>query len=240
MDGQFRLGPDGQQRRDERTCRENKGRDWLGIPGTNGPNLWEGGLPFFDLDGYADLGTIEHFMPYYRNDDQYQTVANLTWLKGRHNIRFGSDMYFTALNHIQPEIADDSFGARGGFELQRRPDAAPGRAGRHELQQLRGVPARSAGRGRPSEAERRALHHPELAVQLLRARSVAGPSEDDAVVRYALRVLPDPDARRSRSRALQPGHQHDGDRRARRRAEGPRHPDAEESVLAAARESRTG
>ena len=39
--------------------RENKGREWLGIPGTNGPNLWEGGLPFFDLDGYTDFGTIE-------------------------------------------------------------------------------------------------------------------------------------------------------------------------------------
>ena len=68
---------------------ENKGLDWLGIPGTNGPDPWDGGTPFFDLDGYADLGTTQNFMPYYRNDDQYQTVANVTWLKGRHNIRFG-------------------------------------------------------------------------------------------------------------------------------------------------------
>ena len=94
---------------------ENKGRDWLGIPGTNGSQPWEGGLPVFNLSGYSDYGTTEDYMPYYRNDDQYQTVLNLNWVKGRHNIRVGSDLYFTALNHIQPEILDDSYGARGGF-----------------------------------------------------------------------------------------------------------------------------
>ena len=68
-------------------------------------------------------------MPYYRDDDQYQTVANVSWLKGRHNIRFGSDFYFTALNHLQPEF-DAGFGARGGFEFDDGPDAAQGRARR--------------------------------------------------------------------------------------------------------------
>jgi len=108
---------------------QNKGVDWLGIPGTNGPNPWEGGTPFIDLDGYSDMGTTEDYMPYYRNDDQYQMVANLTWLKGRHNIRFGSDLYFTALNHIQPEILDDSFGARGGFNFNGGPTQRRGGPG---------------------------------------------------------------------------------------------------------------
>jgi carboxypeptidase family protein/TonB-dependent receptor-like protein len=102
---------------------DNKGLDWLGIPGTNGPNSWEGGMPYFDLDGYADLGTTQDFMPYYRADDQYQTVVNVNWVKGSHNLRAGSDVYFTSLNHIQPEILDDSFGARGGFQFD------PGSAG---------------------------------------------------------------------------------------------------------------
>jgi carboxypeptidase family protein len=108
---------------------ENKGLDWLGIPGTNGPNPWEGGLPFIDLDGYADIGTTEDYMPYYRNDDQYQMVANVTWLKGKHNVRFGSDVYFTALNHTQPEITDDSFGARGGFNFNGGPTQRRGGPG---------------------------------------------------------------------------------------------------------------
>ncbi len=101
--------------------KEQKGRDWLGLPGTNGRDSWDGGMPLFDLDGYADVGTTEDYMPYYRDDDQYQFVANMNWLKGSHNIRFGSDVYFTAMNHIQPEILDDSFGARGGFTF----DAGP-------------------------------------------------------------------------------------------------------------------
>ena len=129
--------------------RENKGLDWLGIPGTNGPELWEGGTPFFDLDGYADLGTVEDFMPYYRSDDQYQMVANVTWLKGGHNIRFGSDVYRTGLNHIQPEILDDSFGARGGFNFNAGPTQRRGGPGGTDFNSfasfLLGLPA-EAGR----------------------------------------------------------------------------------------------
>ncbi len=100
---------------------ENKGLDWLGIPGTNGPDPWDGGMPVFDFDGYSDYGTTEDFMPYYRSDDQYQFVANVNWLKGSHNVRFGSDVYYTTLNHIQPEILDNSYGARGGFEFNGGP-----------------------------------------------------------------------------------------------------------------------
>lgn len=109
--------------------KENKGLDWLGIPGTNGPDKWDGGTPFFGLDTYASLGTTEDFMPYYRNDDQYQSVANLTWLKGKHSLRFGGDLYYTALNHIQPEILDDSFGARGGFNFNPGPTQLKGGPG---------------------------------------------------------------------------------------------------------------
>jgi Carboxypeptidase regulatory-like domain/TonB dependent receptor len=108
---------------------ENKGLDWLGIPGTNGPDPWDGGTPYFDLDGYADLGTTQNFMPYYRNDDQYQMVANVTWLKGRHNVRFGSDLYYTTLNHTQPEIADTNFGARGGWNFNAGPTQLRGGPG---------------------------------------------------------------------------------------------------------------
>jgi hypothetical protein len=108
---------------------ENKGLDWLGIPGTNGPDPWDGGTPFIDLDTYADIGTTQDFMPYYRDDEQYQFVGNVSWLKGSHNIRFGSDMYYTTMNHIQPEILDDSFGARGGFNFNGGPTQLRGGQG---------------------------------------------------------------------------------------------------------------
>lgn len=109
---------------------ENKGLDWLGLPGTNGPNDYEGGTPLFDLDTYADLGTTDTFMPYYRSDDQYQAVLNANWLKGSHNVRFGTDIYYQALNHTQPEISGgDSLGARGGFRFQSGPTQIQGGPG---------------------------------------------------------------------------------------------------------------
>ncbi len=109
---------------------ENKGLNVLGLPGTNGPNFYEGGTPLFDLDTYGDLGTTDTFMPYFRSDDQYQTVMNVNWLKGRHNVRFGTDIYYQALNHTQPEISGgDSFGARGGFRYQGGPTQIQGGPG---------------------------------------------------------------------------------------------------------------
>lgn len=90
----------------------NQGTDLLGLPGTNGPNAYEGGMPRFAPSGYTVMGVESAVMPYYRSDDQVQSVVNLNWIKGQHNIRMGGDIYWQALNHIQPE---GGLGARGGF-----------------------------------------------------------------------------------------------------------------------------
>jgi Carboxypeptidase regulatory-like domain/TonB dependent receptor-like, beta-barrel len=105
----------------------NKGLDVLHLPGTNGPNFYEGGTPFFDLDTYADLGTVDPFMPYFVSDDQYQAVLNLNLVRGRHNIRAGTDVNYQAQNHTQPETTGgDSFGARGGFRFRSGPTQVQG------------------------------------------------------------------------------------------------------------------
>ena len=105
----------------------NKGLDVLHLPGTNGPNSYEGGTPLFDLDTYADLGTVDPFMPYFISDDQYQTVLNVNVVKGRHNIRAGAEANYQAQNHAQPEITGgDSFGARGGFRFRSGPTQIEG------------------------------------------------------------------------------------------------------------------
>ena len=106
---------------------QNKGQSLLGIPGLNGPRRFEGGMPVFDFDTYQDIGITELYMPYYRNDDQYQTVVNLNWTKGTHNVRAGTDIYFQALNHTQPEWSGgDNFGARGGFRFRGGPTQLSG------------------------------------------------------------------------------------------------------------------
>ena len=96
---------------------ENKGLEFLGIPGTNGTRSFEGGMPRFAPSGYTAWGVVDNFMPYYRSDDQIQTVINMNWLRGSHNLRWGTDIYYQAMNHTQPEFAGDSMGARGGFDF---------------------------------------------------------------------------------------------------------------------------
>ncbi len=106
---------------------QNKGMELFGIPGLNGTRAFEGGMPVFDFDGYQDIGITETYMPYYRDDDQYQTVVNFTWNKRSHNVRFGTDIYYQALNHTQPEISGgDNFGARGGFQFRSNPTLVRG------------------------------------------------------------------------------------------------------------------
>ena len=105
---------------------ENKGLDFLHLPGTNGPNAMRAALRF-SIWTRSDLGTTDTFMPYHRSDDQYQAVVNVNWIKGRHNVRFGTDIYYQALNPPSPEISGgDSFGARGGFRYQSGPTQIQG------------------------------------------------------------------------------------------------------------------
>jgi len=111
---------------------DKKTSDILGIPvpGTNGPNRYEGGLSRFSVGGYETYGQTENYMPYFRNDDQYQYVANANWLRGSHNIRFGMDLYFQSLNHTQPEVSSGtSYGARGGFSFGNGPTRTPSVSG---------------------------------------------------------------------------------------------------------------
>jgi TonB dependent receptor len=109
---------------------QNKGMDLFGIPGLNGPRAFEGGMPVFDFDTFQDVGITELYMPYTRDDDQQQTVVNINWNKGKHNVRFGTDIYFQALNHVQPELSGgDNFGARGGFRYRGGPTQLRGGPG---------------------------------------------------------------------------------------------------------------
>ncbi len=97
---------------------ENIGLDFLGIPGTNGPEFWQGGWPYFDLEGYNDYGTVDSFMPYIRDDRNIQYTLNFNWTKGTHDIRWGLDISRQDMNHTQPEGGVGQ-GARGRFRFDR-------------------------------------------------------------------------------------------------------------------------
>ncbi len=79
------------------------GLDVLKIPGTNGTRAFENGWPRFAINGFANMGVQDSFMPYTRNDPQWVYVTNFNWTKRNHNIRFGLDFARQTLNHLQAE-----------------------------------------------------------------------------------------------------------------------------------------
>jgi hypothetical protein len=92
----------------------NFGLDVLGIPGTNGPDHRESGMPAMNISGYSDLGNNEEWNPLYRNDQSYTANVNASWAKSTHDIRFGFDFVHHLMNHWQPELGE---GPRGKFHF---------------------------------------------------------------------------------------------------------------------------
>jgi hypothetical protein len=91
----------------------NFGSDTLGIPGTNGPDPKESGIPAFNFGSdYSSLGNTEGWNPLFRNDQSYTFNTNASWMKGAHEVRFGFDFLHHLMNHWQPELGS---GPRGAF-----------------------------------------------------------------------------------------------------------------------------
>ena len=90
----------------------NFGSDVLGIPGTNGPDRLESGMPSFSISDYTTLGNSEGWNPLQRNDQSYTLNVNFNMIQGNHDIRFGLDLMHHLMNHWQPELGQ---GPRGGF-----------------------------------------------------------------------------------------------------------------------------
>ena len=107
---------------------QNLGYTIMQIPGLNTAGLpknvaiQEGGLPDIIFDtGFSQLGSVSRFQPQDYWDPEKNIDANLTWIKGAHNFRFGFDSDF---QHSQ-ETQYQSTGAgvisgAGGFEFQQQ------------------------------------------------------------------------------------------------------------------------
>jgi hypothetical protein len=81
---------------------ENLGRDFLGIPGTNGPNRYYGGWPGFAITGFSTLGRAHSNAPWSLRLPQAQYVASLAYVRGAHNFRFGWDALWVAMDGMEP------------------------------------------------------------------------------------------------------------------------------------------
>jgi outer membrane receptor protein involved in Fe transport len=91
---------------------KNYGTDFLGIPGTNGADPLQSGLPSFAISGFETFGNTDAYTPEIKHDDVFTYVGNLAWTKGRHSTRFGVQALNNRLNEFQPQRG---FGPRGGF-----------------------------------------------------------------------------------------------------------------------------
>jgi Carboxypeptidase regulatory-like domain/TonB dependent receptor-like, beta-barrel len=81
----------------------NFGLDVLKIPGTNGPDRLQGGIPSFQIANWANMGNPNTGNPFLFRDNQYVLAANLSWIKGAHGLRFGVDYQNQQINHFQPQ-----------------------------------------------------------------------------------------------------------------------------------------
>lgn len=83
----------------------NFGQTGLKIPGTNGDTYLAQGTPafIFQTGGWNAMGNSDTGNPFLFRDNQYVANANLSWMKGRHGLRFGIETTRNGLNHFQPQ-----------------------------------------------------------------------------------------------------------------------------------------
>ena len=93
---------------------KNFGLDTLKIPGTNGSDILQSGIPRFTFNGFSSLGNPNVSNPFLFRDNQYVTNENIGWMKGAHSLRFGFEYSKFDINHFQPQASN---GPRGGFNF---------------------------------------------------------------------------------------------------------------------------
>jgi len=104
---------------------QNFGWSLMQIPGLDTSSLpkykalQQGGLPSITIDGgITGLGSASRFQPQDYWDPERNYDANLTWVKGRHNFRFGFDSDIQNSRESQYQPASGSFiSGAGGFHF---------------------------------------------------------------------------------------------------------------------------
>ncbi len=85
------------------------------ITGAGGTNPLQGGIPNIGIsNGLSPLGNNAVSNPFLFRDNQYTFAANLSWIHGAHNFRFGGGIYRYDMNRFQGQL---DFGVRGGFSF---------------------------------------------------------------------------------------------------------------------------
>jgi hypothetical protein len=92
----------------------NYGLDVFGLPGTNGTDERQSGLPAFVISGFQTIGNPDTAFPSFYHDPSWTFSTNVSRLAGAHTLKLGLQYDRFAMNHWQPEVGA---GARGRFEF---------------------------------------------------------------------------------------------------------------------------
>ena len=105
----------------------------LGIPGVGGPDPRQQGFPNINT-GYTGFGA-PGWQPLSRIEQNYTISQNFTWIKNKHQVRFGFDMIQLKLDHWQPELGG---GPRGVIDFNGEITALNGGAGPNDFNSYAG------------------------------------------------------------------------------------------------------
>jgi len=107
-----------------------------GVPFESGENI--GGLPSLSFgDGTATIGASE-YQPAVEHQHSYVFTDNLSWTRGRHALKFGTELRFEQFTILEPAAARGSMDFGGGFLINDNP-ADPGSGGEAFASFLQGI-----------------------------------------------------------------------------------------------------
>jgi hypothetical protein len=99
--------------------------DKMNIPGTNGPDRLQGGLPSFQINNWSNLGNDNTGNPFQFRDNQYSFSVSLQQNFRQHVLRVGTEYLDQQLNHFQPQGGNFQT-VRGTFRFDGQATMLPG------------------------------------------------------------------------------------------------------------------
>lgn len=112
---------------------------WQRIPGRDTTDPFQPSAPIVGTTGYAGLGNARS-TPLIRDQKTHSTVANISWMKNNHNIKFGADFRFRQTGETASPPGESAFGRWVFDPAYSRNPASPGGTGETIATMLMGYP----------------------------------------------------------------------------------------------------
>ncbi|MBI3697836.1 MAG: carboxypeptidase regulatory-like domain-containing protein [Acidobacteria bacterium] len=115
---------------------------WKEIPGRDTSDPYQPSAPIISPAGYAGLGNSRS-NPLIRHENMAEYIANLTWQRGSHNLKFGLDFRRRLISETASPPGESAFGRFNFDSSFANNPASPGGTGHVMAVMLLGYPART-------------------------------------------------------------------------------------------------